>query len=304
MPLRVTFDLTGLRCIAESDARGGSEPYLWVTYFMVDGRTLGQPTPVIVHTPAHDAFRRDFPDGVRAGQVVRVPSFIAQGSFEMELDAAPFAMAGCVAVLLEEDETPEDAIIAGRVAYAKEIEAQLNALVRTRLRTLDKADITDAEVSAIRTAVNAKVKAAIRARLSLGQEVFGDQDDMLGFAHVALIGEEIVAGDLAFPEFGKPGSKNRYQLLGRLSVAPAVPPPPPDRCAGLRLAAQQRRQELEALRKQVELLQARLQAAAPAAKPGIIKQIEALAPRVIRAEEQLRVALAALRLCEEGVIQQ
>jgi hypothetical protein len=58
---RVTVGLTELRCIAESDGSGSSEPYLWVTYFAVGAQPLpGQAGPVATITPAYDAFRSEF----------------------------------------------------------------------------------------------------------------------------------------------------------------------------------------------------------------------------------------------------
>jgi hypothetical protein len=117
MPQLVTFRLNQLRCIVESDAHGGSEPYLWVTYFIVDGRNIAQPEPVATLTPVYDAFRREFPDNVRDGQVINVPPFIANFSAQVDPGPLNFMMVGCVVLLLEEDESPDKAMRAGRNAY-------------------------------------------------------------------------------------------------------------------------------------------------------------------------------------------
>ena len=64
---RLTMHLTELRCIAQSEGGGGSEPYLWVTYFAYGAEPLpGQAGIVATNTPAYDAFRIEFPDGMRA----------------------------------------------------------------------------------------------------------------------------------------------------------------------------------------------------------------------------------------------
>lgn len=50
---RVTLGLTELRCIAESDGSGSSEPYLWTTYFALGAQPLpGQTGPMATITPA------------------------------------------------------------------------------------------------------------------------------------------------------------------------------------------------------------------------------------------------------------
>ncbi|MDT4966663.1 MAG: hypothetical protein QOJ64_1400 [Acidobacteriota bacterium] len=58
MPSLVSFHLTELKCIAESDASGGSEPYLWVTYFALDGRNIARPEPITTVMPASIPFAR------------------------------------------------------------------------------------------------------------------------------------------------------------------------------------------------------------------------------------------------------
>src|SRR4051794_24066763 len=133
---RLTVQLTELRCLAQSES-GGSEPYLWTTYFAFGARPLPfQSGPVGVITPSYDAFRSEFPNNMKAGQTALIPPFIASASFDMDLDSGPYPkMIGSIAVLLEEDSTPDSSIILGRIAYAKEIENQLNILVSKRLQT-------------------------------------------------------------------------------------------------------------------------------------------------------------------------
>src|SRR5262245_27213518 len=134
MPQLVTFRLNQLACIVESDSQGGSEPYLWVTYFIVDGRNITQSEPVSTRTPGYDAFRREFPDTVRERQVINVPPFIANFSGQVDPGPLNFMMAGCVVVLAEEDETPDKAILAGRDAYASAIHQELNNLIKERIQ--------------------------------------------------------------------------------------------------------------------------------------------------------------------------
>jgi hypothetical protein len=84
--------------------------------------------------------------------------------------------------------------------------------------------VTDEEVSPIRNAIEPKVKSAIKSKVKIW-EIFDDQDDMVGFSHVAFIGDELQSKEFEFPEFVGPGSKNHYVLSGSLTVGPV----PPDR---------------------------------------------------------------------------
>ncbi|HEV2862476.1 MAG TPA: hypothetical protein VGX48_15795 [Pyrinomonadaceae bacterium] len=300
MPQQVTLHLNQLRCIVESDAQGGSEPYLWVTYFVVDGRNITQPEPVFTNTPVFNDFRREVPDNVRDGQVVNVPPFLANFSAEVDPGPLNFMMVGCLVVLLEEDETPDGAIFAGRNAFATGIHQELNKLIKERIRTLERGPVTDEEVKAIRDAIEPKVESAIRSRLSLRQKLFGNQDDVLGFAHVTFIGDEIQSKDFEFPELAERGGGNRFVLSGRLGVAP-VGPPPFDPCADRRAGVQDKRDQLNGLNIRLRSLQQELQTAPPQAKPAIVKQITALGPEITRAQEELERAERSLRKCEAGI---
>jgi hypothetical protein len=227
MAQKVTFQLNQLRCIRESDARGGSEPYLWVTYFILDGRNLGQAEPVTTYSPTFNGFRRDVPDNIRAGNVVNVPPFLAKFSAQIEPGPLNFMLAGCVVVLLEEDDTPDGAMFAGHRAYATAIHQELNKLIKERIRTVNRSAVTSAEIQAMRNAIKPKIISAIKSNLTLGQKLFDNQDDLLGFAHVTFIGSEITTRNFEFPELAEAGGANRFVLNGRLHVGLVTPPVDP-----------------------------------------------------------------------------
>lgn len=300
-----TFQLNQLRCIREKDAKGGSEPYLWVTYFHVDSRTLSQPEPVKTFTPQFTRFRQEFPDNVADGQIVGIPPTLARFSAVIDPQDGLFAMAGCLAVLLEEDETPESAIEAGRRAYADEIHKQLNALIKERIKILDKSPVNEQEIKTIKDAVKSKVKSAIKSKLSLGQKLFDNQDDMLGFAHVSFVGaEELVTKNFDFPELfdgdDAASSGNRFVLSGSLTIGAVPPPPPPDPCAAQRAALQKKKDEIKGFQLMRQSLQLQLQTAGPAQKPGIIQQIKATGDKITQLEAELPALEAALKNCENG----
>jgi hypothetical protein len=296
----VTFRLTRLRCIKESDTKGGSEPYLWVTYFAVDGRNALQATPVTTDTMPATFTRKEFPNNVTDGQVINIPSSLSPRSFQIDRGPVNFMMAGCVTVLLEEDETPEDAIIAGHTAYAKEINKQLNALVKKRIAALDTSDIKNAEVKVIREAVQSKVKSAISDNLSIGEKLFDNQDDLLGFTFVNFVNDAIQTRTFDFPEIfegdKQATSSNRYVLSGTVTAGP-VPPDPVELCPKQRAALKAKLQEIKGLESEVVSLQQRLATATPQQKPGIIDAIHTTNAEIAKAEAELPTLEAALKAC-------
>lgn len=307
---RFTIRLTQLRCILESDP-GPSEPYLWVTYFALGPQVPPfQTGPLALTTPAYDAFRTEFSDNVSAGSVVGIPPFIASASFDMDLEATGPKLLGCVAVLLEEDDTRESDMVFGRIAYTKEMEKQLNDLMRKRIQTNDSGPLTDAEKNAIKAAVTAKVLDAVGSHQSIW-DLFRDQDDPLGFTYAILPdeeGETIQAGAFDFPEItttkqvqlsGVPPVTvvtDRYVLSGEVTIG-AVPGGTVDLCAGPRAAVEAKKQEISSLHHRVSTLQFQLQHATPQQKPGIVQEIGATNALINQAEAALPDLEAALAAC-------
>lgn len=306
---RFTIKLTQLRCIKESDP-GPSEPYIWVTYFALGPQIPPfQTGPLALNTPSYDAFRTEFPS-MSAGDVVGIPPFIASASFDMDLDVAGPKLLGCVAVLLEEDDTRQSDIVLGRIAYTKEMEKQLNALMTKRIQSGDSSPVTDAEKETIRSAVESKVKAAVGSHQGIF-DIFRDQDDVLGFTHKILPGgpgDTIHAGTFDFPEItttktikigGFPPVStvtDRYVLSGEVTVT-AVPPDTVDLCAAQRAALEAKRQQIKGLQLRVSSLQQQLQHATPQQKPAIIHLINETNTELTAAEAQLPALEAALQTC-------
>jgi hypothetical protein len=292
---RVTLRLTELRCIKQSEGSGGSEPYLWVTYFAVGAQQLPfQTGPVATITPAYDAFRTEFPDNMKAGQVVNVPAFLATASFDMDLEAA-HKLVGCIAVVMEQDETPHSSIILGRIAYSKEIDKQLNDLVTKRILTADFSPVTDAELRSIRSAVKAKVETAVGSNQTIWN-AFTNQDDNVGFTYRGFTDSEIQFQYFDFPEIVSEDSSNRFILSGGLSIAP-VPTPPVDLCATQRAALEAKKSEIKSLQTRRTLLQNQLQHATPQQKAAIVAEITATNALITQAEAELGPLQAALDAC-------
>jgi hypothetical protein len=310
---RFTIKLTQLRCILESDP-GPSEPYIWVTYFALGPQIPQfQTGPLALNTPSYDAFRTEFADNVSAGSVVGIPPFIASASFDMDLTTAGPKLLGCVAVLMEEDDTRQSDIVFGRIAYTKEMEKQLNALMQKRIQTGDRGPLTDAEKNAIKAAVTSKVVDAVGSHQGIF-DIFRDQDDNLGFTHQVFpeAGDTIHATTFDFPEIVTTRTVNlgpgfppqtivtdRYVLSGAVTVG-AVPPDPVDFCARQRAALEAKRQQIKGLETRVTLLQQQLQTATPQQKSAIVQQIKATNAEITQAEAQLPALEAALKKCEDS----
>jgi hypothetical protein len=307
---RFTIKLKQLRCILESDP-GPAEPYLWVTYFALGPQVPQfQTGPLAVNTPSFDAFRTEFPS-MSAGDVVGIPPFIASASFDMDLDSAGPKLLGCVAVLMEEDDTRQSDIVFGRIAYSKEMEKQLNDLMRKRIQTGNDGPLTEAEKNAIKSAVKSKVEDAVGSHQGVF-DIFRDQDDNLGFTHMILpdgSGKTIQAGTFDFPEirttkkvdrpFPLPDVEvvtDRFVLSGELTIGP-VPGGTVDLCAAPRAALKAKRDEIKGLQHRVELLQLQLQQATPQQKPAIVQQIGATNALIGQAEAALPALEAALKAC-------
>lgn len=312
---RFTIKLTQLRCIKESDP-GPSEPYIWVTYFALGPQMPPfQTGPLALNTPSYDAFRTEFANNVSAGSVVGIPTFIASASFDMDLDTPGPKLLGCVAVLMEEDDTRQSDIVFGRIAYSKEMEKQLNALMKKRIQAGDSGPLTDAEKEAIKSAVKSKVTDAVASHQGVF-DIFRDQDDALGFTHKIFpegTGGTIKSETFDFPEITTTRTRtvnvgdtfppvtivtvtDRYILSGEVSVA-AVPPDTVDLCAAPRAALEAKRQEIKSLQVRVTLLQQQLQHATPQQKPAIIRQITETNAEIDQAEAQLPALEAALTAC-------
>jgi hypothetical protein len=301
---RVTARLTELRCLQQSEGSGGSEPYLWTTYFAFGAEPLPfQSGPLGIITPAYDAFRAEFPNGMKAGQATPVPSFIASASFDMDLDITAIPrMVGCIAVLMEEDATPQSSIVLGRMAYSKEIQNQLNAFATKRIQSGNFGPITDGEIRAIRSGVESKVKSAVSSNQFLWG-AFRDQDDTLGFTYKVFKHPHEATTpdipDIVFQYFDLPEIKkgsDRFVLSGGLSLG-AIPTESFDMCALERNALKAKQDEIKGLQGREKLLQAELHHATPAQKAAIVAEINETKSQIGYAESQLPELQAALDHC-------
>ena len=311
---RVTVKLTELRCIAQSESGSGSEPYLWTTFFAFGAeQTSPQSGLLAVQTPSYDQFRTEFPNGIKAGGVAQVPVFVASGGFDFDLDTVPQPkLFGVIAVLMEEDSTPERFMVQGRIAYSKEIEAQLQALAKERLLSGNLGPLTTTETDAIKKAVKDKVTEAVKRGQNIGG-LFRDQDDNLGFMFRLFTHRkadpahpenppvfEIVNQSFAFPAVDN-GKGDRFVLSATMTLGP-VPKPPIILCRAQREALKAKQDQIRSLGNLRAVLQAQLATATPQQKPAIVDSLEANAADIARAEAELPALQAALDACLKSTL--
>jgi hypothetical protein len=202
---------------------------------------------------------------------------------------------------MEEDSTPHSSIVLGRIAYAKEIDKQINELVAKRIQAGDEGPLTPEELNKIRAAVRSAVEKAIGSNQSIW-DFFRDQDDDIGFTYATLGNDALntLAADtksepLKFDEITNDGS-DRYALSGVVSIAP-LPGQTVDLCAAPRAALKAKTDEIHSLQTRRSVLQQELHNAAPSQKAAIVAEIDATNDAITRAEEELPALESALEEC-------
>ena len=228
--VKITFDQ--LKVIRESDEKSqnrrdgsGSEPYFWVTYFKISGDKLFTEKPVDTYTPVFNQLRREFRDNVKAGDSLVVPAILKVWNGQVE--TSPYCMVGVIVLLMEQDRTPEDAIHSGLLSFASSVDELLNNLVKARVRDRNLDNITQEEIQSLKKGIKSRVKKAIRRKLSLGELIL-NQDDNLGITYQIWTGDELEDNPtLSLPrmydEDEEAQSKNVFELTGMVSVRRSRP---------------------------------------------------------------------------------
>ena len=313
MPIKqFTIRLTTLKVVKQSDrGRGGSEPYLWVTFFKMKDHLsaaelfgFAQPLDVITKPQTMD-FRELFPNDVRDGASIAIPPQVGVWQDRMDL-SAPYAMLGCVAVLMEEDETTDKAIKAGFSKYKETIASELNTLIKSRLAQLNTTDLSEAEVEVLNENVQSAVVSAIKDNLSIWQKIRGSkrQDDSIGVSYAVLTGTEIQSNpNIHLPAITESGSilnnniiTQNYELSGDLKIT-NIPQPSFDPCATQKTAVANKQKEVDGASALIRNLQQQLQSASPGAKAGLIRMIDAEQDKVRLLRAELEVLEQLLQNC-------
>lgn len=179
---RVTINLDRLECIKEYDASGHSEPYIWTAFLRGDASTFSDINRIIdVQVPFETETGRGLfgntGKGVKPGNIIPIPDALGRNVSTVQtfpIDGKETVFIGFIVVLLEEDETPSDAIKAGHKAFAEALreEIQQLAIVKRRFPTED-------EIQRIKENISGRVKSAIKDKLSW-YHWFTSHDDLIG----------------------------------------------------------------------------------------------------------------------------
>lgn len=185
-PFNVSIRLNSLECIAEWDASGHSEPYLWPAFLKADATTIpGSSAPIEFQVPFEDQTGRgllgDAGNDVRAGDVIPIPEQLGRfdtkvESYKFPVGGAELMLAGFVVVLLESDGGPADAMRAGHSAFGQSLRDEVNEFATANLRFP-----TDEEIQDIKDTVSEDVKDAIKDKYSWYEGLFSERDDLIGF---------------------------------------------------------------------------------------------------------------------------
>ncbi|MDO8359386.1 MAG: hypothetical protein Q7T08_05025, partial [Devosia sp.] len=198
--LNVEFKLERIHCYDEGDGPGNAEPYLWTVFFKVDGDTLVvntdgpappflQGPPTVVGTPGNHGNLGT--TDVDEDDDVAVPAIIGEWHTVMKPIAltTPIlglsevsGLIGCIVVLMEEDNTPDGAIVHGHEALDRAVRDKLAAFLGTL--SISKTEPTEEDIAALSDQIGSAVKDAIGDNVNIFEWLagFGNQDDQIGSA--------------------------------------------------------------------------------------------------------------------------
>ncbi len=275
--LSVAIKLDQIICRDEGDGPGNAEPYLWTVFFKVDGDTVviessgpaapfvsGPPT--VVGTPGNHGNLGT--NDVDEGDTVAIPAVI--GEYRTVMKPIPLTqpllgitevdgMIGCLVVLMEEDGTPDSAIVRGHEALDRTVRDRLAGLLSTL--SITKPAPTDADIAELSGMIGDAVKSAITDGVSVFDWIgaFGNMDDQIGSA-VFLFSHKQLATGGTIPFGRRWDNEGDWEIRG--SITSTVLRRPKDECCA-------------DLTKQVSILERRL-AALEAKAAGIKSERPAL----------------------------
>lgn len=215
--LNVIFQLNQLICRDESDGWGDAEPYLWTVFFKIDGTTCWlneglflEGTATVFTTPGSHGNLGTY--DVDAGETINIPTII--GNQSMVLTPIPVpqfvrdagtddvtAIAGCIVILMEEDNVSNAGAEAGHRALNAAVQEALNGIIPTLGFT--NQSISDEEVAAMTNAITNKVTDAIVAQQGVFENIwsFINADDTIGSKVWKFSGDELLSnGNTALQE--------------------------------------------------------------------------------------------------------
>ena len=233
-PLNVSVKLKDVHCFDEGDGPGSAEPYLWTVFFKIDGDTAKvnsalklEGTATVVGSPGNHG---NLPNhDVDEGETVAIPAAI--GEFNTTLKPIPLetpilgkdsvgGAIGCIAVLMEEDGTPNSAVAKGHNALNSAVQSELNRLISTLGVT--QQEPSDQDIKDIEAKVGNAVENAIREDVSVWDWLgaFGNMDDKIGSVVFKFSHSQLENGGSSGLELKKRWkSEGDWELRGRIQAS-------------------------------------------------------------------------------------
>jgi hypothetical protein len=303
MPVDAIIHLDHLRCLAEWDDHGHSEPYVWTLLIWLDDTTIGSGQFVGSIAPGNvQGSRTVIKEGMKAGERAPMPSVQKAFSHRFE-DDLNFRFIGIVVAMFEQDDTPLDAVRAGYDAFVRELPRALADFMRINRRPPDEEERKD-----IANKVGPKIFVAFWDALSAYEklQVFLGKlnlDDLIGndtfFTEIDSNETAVSRFTLKFENTIALDTKeevtNHYELDGRFELRE---PPPPDPCQAEIDRVKQARTRIDSIQADIRRLGDELHEAPPTEKPEINKEIRRIRDEVLPAAvATLEAAQRALALC-------
>jgi len=309
--LSVMLKLEHMHCHEEADNFYSSEPYLWTVFFHADINTvtLGFDNMIATYTPhANWTTRGLYPNGVKAGDDVDIPASMGVRKVILDDGGAGIGMVGVLFVLLEQDQTPGNAISAGHQALAEATNFALNDYVNSKFPEI--IEPTPSEIQIIADQIQGEVEDAIKDKLSW-YHFLHDHDDVFGFGHQFLLYDELSSLASQTPpeqsfsariHHEKVSQKlvNDYEIFGKVLVRPY--PPPPDPCANELEAYNAAVKALKDINDTIKHMQNELQTATGGKKQALLIAIKWQQETLTRpAAEAVASTRAAYEACRNRV---
>ncbi len=299
--------LEQLHCLTLINTETRTEPYIWPALIQIDDNTLTTPDLVAMQSPVLGNARVVIKDSMRAGETASIPSSVGilRTRFEDNLVTRRLLL---VVALLENDETPEDAMEAGFKAFNSEV----RSAIADNLFALSAAN--EEETKAITDQISERVAGRVRSAIENGLSAYEKAKVFAGFLNL----DNSIGSD--FKSFGKdflgPASftmhfeskgkilgvfdtLSQYEIEGQLQIKPVVV----DRCQAQVNAVNAAQAVVNGIEAEIRSLQDQLRGGGdepPLPKSFIIAEIkrirvEELAPAVA----DLQAARAALKACRD-----
>ncbi len=230
--LKVKFHFDRLLCHDEAGGWGNAEPYMWTVFFKIDGTTcrlndslMLEGIATIFSTP--DSHGRLADADVDAGDTVPIPSAI--GLKEMTLTPIPVpdtvkktgigdipALAGCVLILMEEDNISVDEATAIHQALYVGIQHVLNNVIST----LEFKDISQEEIKNLTVMIQNKLGGAIQNQQNFLEDLRSliNGDNIIGTTVFKFSGDQLLKQNSTSLNERWTNNNGDWELLGSVNT--------------------------------------------------------------------------------------